>query len=332
MDIFDIILSRNEFISNPPILVDIGASSEIVKEWMKIAKYSICIAFDADKREMQYIEKEKRFKKLIVIDSIVTDKNSKEQDFYLTTSPYCSSSLEPDLISLENWSFYELFTIQKKIKLKAITLPKVLQDLKIKKIDWFKSDSQGVDLRIFTSLGKDIIHKVLVAEFEPGILDSYKREDKLCKLMIFMEGMPFWVSNMIIRGAERVNKNFVFKEFDNEYRNYLNFGNSILNISPGWSEICYLNNFDNDNNFNIRDYLLMWIFAIIKEQYGFAMEIAIKGGDRFSDKIFRSLKDCLCTIIERKIFEKRKIDKINGSLIFRLFKRMEKLLMRYLIG
>jgi hypothetical protein len=146
--------------------------------------------------------------------------------------------------------------------------------------------------------------------------------------MLYMEDMPFWVSNMIVRGAERINNDIILKEFNLEDRKYLNFGNSILKNSPGWSEICYLNKFENEHDFNIRDYFLMWIFAVIKEQYGFAMEIAIRGGIRFKDKIFPSLKDCVRDIIEKKIIKKRKLDKRNRSLIFKLFKRMEILLMR----
>lgn len=63
----------------------------------------------------------------------------------------------------------------------------VLKSINIDYIDWFKTDTQGTDLRIFASLGDELINKILVAEFEPGIIDAYKGEDKLYKIMEFFD-------------------------------------------------------------------------------------------------------------------------------------------------
>ena len=65
--------------------------------------------------------------------------------------------------------------------------------LKINKIDWFKTDSQGIDLRLFKSLNIEIQNKVIVAEFEPGIIDAYKNEDKLYRLVGYMSNQEFLV-------------------------------------------------------------------------------------------------------------------------------------------
>jgi hypothetical protein len=40
----------------PPILVDIGASGSLQKQWRALAPFSICIAFDADTRDFQVRE------------------------------------------------------------------------------------------------------------------------------------------------------------------------------------------------------------------------------------------------------------------------------------
>jgi hypothetical protein len=52
------ILSRNEFREQPPVLLDVGASGSIHPKWTAIAPYSVCIAFDADNREMGYVVRE----------------------------------------------------------------------------------------------------------------------------------------------------------------------------------------------------------------------------------------------------------------------------------
>src|SRR3972149_3308058 len=94
------IFSRPELINQPPVLIDIGASESLNSKWKKIAKYSWCIAFDADERDFQFIEKEQsRFRKLFVYNCIALDKDQNKSDFFLTSSPYCSSVLQPDLVS-----------------------------------------------------------------------------------------------------------------------------------------------------------------------------------------------------------------------------------------
>ena len=45
----------------------------------------------------------------------------KSVGFYLTSSPYCSSSLKPDLANLKEWSFSELFNIEKEVILKTVS-------------------------------------------------------------------------------------------------------------------------------------------------------------------------------------------------------------------
>ncbi|MCX6291571.1 MAG: hypothetical protein NT126_07380, partial [Bacteroidetes bacterium] len=184
MNIIDKILTREEFQQQPPVLIDIGASGEVHAKWKKIAKYSVCISFDADDREMGYVVQEaKNFRKHYVYNCIVAEKKSEASDFYLTHSPYCSAMLEPDIEKLNDYAFAELFEVEKKVRIKAIDLPSVISELSITKIDWFKTDSQGTDLRLFQSIGPELINKVLVAEFEPGLIDAYKGEDKLHALL-----------------------------------------------------------------------------------------------------------------------------------------------------
>jgi hypothetical protein len=55
--------------------------------------------------------------------------------------------------------------------------------ININYIDWFKTDTQGTDLRLFKTLPSKIADHVLAAEFEPGILDAYIGEDKLYSVM-----------------------------------------------------------------------------------------------------------------------------------------------------
>jgi hypothetical protein len=294
MHIIDKILSREEFESAPPVLFDIGASGAIHPKWQAIAKYSICIAFDADNREMDYIvKKSSGYRNLYIFNSIVTDIDTTELNFFLTKSPYCSSALEPDIESLSEFEFAELFEVEKQIKIKCIQLKNILLELKLDRVDWFKTDSQGTDLRLFSNMGSEIYSRVLLSEFEPGIIDAYKGEDKLYELMRFMDTSNFWMSELEIKGNQRINKNVLAKFFNNDKNLNRAFNSKYivngLKVSPGWASVTYMNRYR--LGFMKRDYLLGWVFAVIEKQFGFALELAINAHQNFGDPCFIELQD-----------------------------------------
>ena len=287
MSIIDKVLQREEFIDDPPVLIDVGASERIHKKWKSISKHCVCIAFDADEREFGFIVKENsKFKKLYVYNCILSDKSGEVTDFYLTKSPYCSSLLEPNLNSLQHLAYSDSFKVEKIVRLKTVNLQFVLNELKINRVDWFKTDSQGIDLRLFKSLGGEIINKVLAVEFEPGIIDAYIGEDKLHSILSFIDSLgTFWMSELKIKGTARINSKTLATLYPNKILQKLVMYS--LKESPCWGEITYLNSFN--NSFSLREYLLGWVFATIQKQHGFAYNIAQEGLDLFKEKIFNDL-------------------------------------------
>ena len=281
--LLDIIFTNESFNDRPPVLIDVGASGSLPREWQLIAKYSVCVAFDPDDREMSFMEKEKSsFKKLFVINRIVTDTDETETDFYLTNSPYCSSALLPDHLALSKWQFEHLFDVQRKIRMGAVHLNNILKELKLPYVDWFKSDSQGLDLRLFKSLAQ-LQNTVLVVNFEPGFIDAYLGEDKISDVLRYMESLPFWISSFQPRGTKRLNGSFLQKYLNKDEVN--NIGNGTV-TSACWAEITYLNDFNPSTNFGQRELLLGCAFSLILKQYGFAIELALWGKENTHDKVF----------------------------------------------
>ncbi len=307
-DLIKKIFSNEVLKEKPPVLLDIGASGSLPAQWEIIAPYSICVAFDADERDFVVEESEgKPWKKLYSLNRLVAPQSSNGIDFYLTNSPYCSSSLQPDIKALEPWAFQHLFQVERTIKLPAVDLNTVLNEIGINRIDWYKTDSQGTDLRIFKSLPNEFTNKIIVAEFEPGILDAYIGEDKLHQIMAHMENKPFWVSHMEVKGPHRVHQNDLRKMDYYQQRGM----RKLLKTSPGWCEIDYFNTFETEA-LTIREYLLGWVFATIKQQHGFAMHIASLGEDRFKDQIF----------IELHAFSKEKISFSAAELAYVKLRRL----------
>ena len=302
MNMIDEVLERPEFKDNPPVLVDIGASGSIHREWKPIARHCIGIAFDADDREMDYIVRESSgFRKLHVYKRLVIDhKTPGDEAFFLTRSPYCSSLLEPDIESLNNWAFGELFDVERKVRLKAVELPDVLREQSIRQIDWFKTDSQGIDQRLFESLGPELLRRVLVADFEPGIIDAYKNEDKLWSLMRAMDRYPFWMSDFQLHGSQRIGRGIAADKLSGLERRFVHL---LIRASPGWGEVSYMNSFQEEAQLGMREHLLAWVFAVIKRQDGFALELAGRGALRFHDPIFSRLEKQSLTRIKRGLLK-----------------------------
>lgn len=286
MTILHKILNDPEFKDNPPVLVDIGASGNIHSTWKKFAKYSICIAFDADDREFGFVTKESEgFKKLYIFNCIVSDKESEKIDFYLTVSPYCSSTLKPNSEKLKSWSFAEKFNLEKVVSLPNTSLGGALKKLDINYVDWFKSDSQGIDVRLFNNLGDSILKNSIVAEFEPGLIDAYNEEDKFYYLLQYMADKPFWIANVKVKGSERIT-NDILDEFtkNNLLKKMIHFS---IKSSPGWVETLYINDFTEIKT--RRQFLLGWLFSTILDQHGFAIHLAIKGKQIFNEPLFEKM-------------------------------------------
>ncbi len=170
--------------------------------------------------------------------------------------------------------------------MKTIQIATVLSELNLDRVDWFKTTHKGLFSKPVSQFAEEYEGKTMVAEFEPGILDSYEGEDKLWEVMRSMDESGFWMSNIVIKGSNRIRKGLL-KGFSGFERNYMVH---LMKTSPGWAEVAYLNSFSTDV-FSQRDYLLGWVCASLKRQHGFALELAATGLRRCGDPIFEQLKN-----------------------------------------
>ncbi|AKD53937.1 hypothetical protein [Spirosoma radiotolerans] len=294
----DKILSRPEFQTEPPVLVDIGASGQLHGRWKAFAKYAVCIAFDADDRDFGYVESESgHFRKLYTFNNIVTGPTSDEDentglghaDFYLTVSPHCSSLLRPRPDLIQEYAFAPKFEPTKVVQLKTRSLRSTLDSLNIKQVDWFKTDSQGTDLRLFRNLGEARAKQVLTAEFEPGIASIYDGEDKLYQVLQFMEATgSHWLAELIPKGSPRITP-ALLDSFTSQplVKKFVLFS---LKNSAVWGEMTYLNRFADETTLTQRNLLLGWVFATTLKQHGFALILTQKAKNISTDPIFAEME------------------------------------------
>jgi hypothetical protein len=282
------ILMSPFFEAQPPVLLDIGASGQIHEKWRLLARHSIGIAFDADARDFSAETNDPRWRKLHLFNRLLAPEATEAAQFHLTRSPHCSSSLPVDTEALRPWAFHPLFEVERTVSLPAVDLPLVLRETGLSRIDWFKTDSQGTDLRLFTSLPQAVQVQVLAADFEPGIIDAYRGEDKLHRLMAYMDRLPFWVSDMTINGSQHIGV-LNMQHLTALQRAY---PASFYKSSPGWCEISYLNRLEAGPP-SERDLLLGICFALIQGQSGFAGELARRGQTLYANALFEATLRCV---------------------------------------
>lgn len=277
-----------------PILVDIGASGAPPEIWGKIARHSIYVGFDADLRGIHEVSGGHFYKALIFNQAATSDEGKGEVQFYLTKSPSCSSTLKPDAQSLANFLFSDLFVIEKEVIVPATSLDSVMGRLSLPGVHWFKTDSQGTDLRLFNSLKDEVRNRVLAVDIEPGLIDAYVGEDLFVDAHRYLTRHGFWLSNLNVQGTIRMRRSTLREVITLNRHINPSLVERTVRKSPGWCEARYFRTIEsmNQGSFAKNDYVLLWVFAMIDNQLGFALDLAIEHEKVFgADDISQSMKD-----------------------------------------
>lgn len=298
-----------------PVLLDIGSAGGPPKIWKHIRRYSTYVSFDPDYRETNETSKRFFHKRITVNKAVTSEERSDGVLFYFTKSPYCSSTLKPDAGSLSNYLFSDLFTVEKEGKVPATTLDSVIDNLFLPQIDWLKTDSQGTDLRIFTSMKDRLRFRVLAIDIEPGLINGYIGEDLFVDAHRYLTQNGFWLSDMNVCGTVRMRRSTMHEITGVDKKINYGFIAESAKESPGWCEARYFRTIQwlGEGNFSKREYALLWTFALLDNQFGFAADLGVEYERVFGkDDISRAMKEEPVLLMKRF--------RIKG-LIMRCFKK-----------
>jgi hypothetical protein len=259
-----------------PVLVDIGASGQAPAIWKPIARHSIYVGFDPDLREIRELPPGTFYKGFVLNRAVTSDPEHSHATFYLTRSPFCSSTLCPDQRALSNYLFADLFTVERKVTVPATRWDDIVSRLALPEIDWLKVDSQGTDLRLFNALQSELRSRVLALDVEPGLIDAYLGEDLFVEAHRELTRNGFWLSNLKVEGAIRMSQaTLAMLTADKRNLTRAQIEKSIK-PSPGWVEARYLRTIEwaRAHNYSKEAYVLLWVFAMLDNQFGFALDLA----------------------------------------------------------
>ena len=253
-----------------PVLVDVGASAAPPVIWRAIAPESTYVGFDPDARELRR-DAARGFRSSLILPKAVVADDAEATQLYLTASPFCSSTLPPDTSALADYLFAPLFDVVGTATVPATSLARIPE---LTSIDWLKLDTQGTDLRIYESVPERMRTSMLALDIEPGLIDAYAGEDffTVAHARLIRDG--WWLSDARVLGAVRVRRASV------ERLRARGVDETAIaastRTSPGWVEARYLRTIDHlqRSGAGAHAYQLLWIFAMLDGQFGFAFDVA----------------------------------------------------------
>lgn len=304
------------------VLIDIGASDKPPDIWRDMAGRAVYVGFDPDARQRPDSTGFGFAREIIVDRCVVPYRDKSEVDFYLTKSPYCSSALEPDARSLSCYMFSHLFEVSRKVSAPVTTIAKALEENGLVRIDWFKTDSQGLDLQLYKSVPEQVRDKILAVDVEPGLLRAYKNEDMFSQVheQLLLEG--FWLSRMDIKGARRGRLGVL--EHAQEKAPWLSemVINATVRVSPGWGEARYLRSAEwlIAHDFKPRDWCVLALFALMDGQFAYTLDLCAAYKKLYGED---EINKIMLAVALQNIHSEHK--KMRGSISARVLRRIQRL-------
>ena len=168
--------------------LDIGSSGSLDSRWEPLYRNIMLFGFDPNASDCDVQNKEHPYKKATFLPYAVYSHDT-TLPLYETMSPYCTSTLEPNLDWLDRFEFKDLFRVvdTRSIHVKGISNIKELENFSP---DIIKIDVQGAELPILRN-ATSLIRSSFYMELESGFNANYIGESLFADIDHFMRGQDF---------------------------------------------------------------------------------------------------------------------------------------------
>ena len=302
----------------PLVLVDVGSSGGAPAIWRPLGRHATYVGFDPDSREVREIA-DGQFARAIYVNKAVAAaaQPGGTVHFFLTRSPYCSSTLRPDSRITESFLSAEKFIVEGETTASVTTVADALRGVGLTHLDWLKVDTQGTDLQIFRSLPDPMRRGVLAADLEPGLRGAYVNEELFSDVHGTMLREGFWLSRMNVLGFPRMRK-ATLDDLAAQRRRDLTeqLVTASVRRTPGWVECRYLRTLESlaerGAETTRRDYLVLWSFAFADQQFGYCLDVAAEFARRYSqDPLAAVMTDAPLAQIDDALAEAQRGSKVG---------------------
>ena len=266
-----------------PVLMEVGASGRPLELWDAIAPWSTYLGIgaaapSADGRDLL------RYANVKVCQAMVSpDGETGRSTFYETEDPIYSSLRRADSEVIASYCSLHHVRVIKSSQTETISLSALLDSVAISRVDWFKTNLNGIDWRLYETLSGRVRNSVLAIDTVLDFLPLYIGQDNtLVHHQEFLR-QGFWPSGMLTCGGVRMHIESAQELERRGVADPIALVTTSHKISPGWAFVRYFRTVQHmeAENCSPRDYIVLWCFALLDRQFGFCADLAMSYQKRF---------------------------------------------------
>ena len=274
-----------------PVLVEIGSSQHTADIWRDIAPYSTYVAIGPDSRAVSK-DSRRGFREFIPVEVAATDRPVGHAKLHVAKDPVYSSLLQANAKVLSEFFDLGCVAADHETEVTCSTVNAVIANLDITQIDWLKTNINGLDARILQNLGAGFRQRLLAVDTCLDFIDLFSGQDATLAQHPELVGEGFWLSRLLTCGGLKMRKDSL-QQLQNRFSGIDRVAlEGRHRVSPGWAFATYFRSVDSmmADDFTRRQYVLLWSFALLDRQFGFAADLAfayetIFGRDAISNKM-----------------------------------------------
>ncbi len=170
------------------VFLDLGASSPSIHPFIK--KVQECITLiEIDAIEPDTAVAQKGYHKRIILKKAVSD-SAGVMPFYRRNFFHCSSFLEVNESVSKMYGMESISVVEEVIDLECTTVDELLKEEKIERVDFFKTDLEGLDTRILKS-AEPVLKTALAVQSELRFQPYFIGEPSFIEACSFLDELGF---------------------------------------------------------------------------------------------------------------------------------------------
>jgi hypothetical protein len=273
------------------VLMEVGANGEPPATWNNIASQSTYVGIGpwAHPSRQGLLDD---FKKTYIVEKIATMTNTERVLVNVTKDAIYSSILKTHPRAITDFVVPDL-TPDRELYLPASTLDAIVSGLALPGIDWLSTNINGVDVPLFKSLTEDTRRRVLAVDTHLDLVDLFVGQNSDVARYPEFVNDGFWLSRVISYGPIRMRRESLAKinALDGSIdQSYLS---DYHGRTPGWLFVRFFRTVESlaERVSPPRDYLVLWAFALLDRQIGFAADLLVAYQDRFgADRLLQAMQ------------------------------------------
>jgi hypothetical protein len=265
--------------------MEVGPREKSPQIWDAIAQSAIYVAAGPDSA-FASSPKGPRFYRAHYADGVVTDhERAGLQPFYVTRDPTYSTVLTPRASSDCAESLDDRAMFDRRIDVSATTLNALVGRFDLPTIDWLNTNVNGLDLRLYRSLDDKRRRRLLGLETVIDLMDLWLAPGSPPAAVHEFVADGLWVSRMSAHGFPRMRRGSIRRLHAIDSRLDGQFFDQHLRRSPARVFLRLFRTIESlsAGGFLERDYIVLWVFALLDEQFGYAADVAFEYGRAFGE-------------------------------------------------